>query len=140
MQVVPGVEQKTVYVSGDEPCYLIAEINMPVPVSGEGLHRFRFIYVSRGDELAEYREDLGRATAHPNNTFLETQVRTGGVEAGKGWSEHTVAEAIELIEYGREPRFDINDVPRLGDLEEGYQSAIEQRKRPQNRTVFGHGD
>lgn len=125
----------TEWVTPNEPCYLIYEINRPVPLPGEGLHRFRYILVGRNDKLAQHVEDLGRATNFPEAT--EMQIKTGGVEDdGKAWSEHTVAEAIDMIESARIPRFDIEDVPRMGDLEEGYQSVIEQRKRPENRKVF----
>lgn len=92
----------TDWVLPNEPCYLIYEINKPA-LDSRSLRRYRYILVGRNDQIAEYVEDLGLAKDFAGAT--ELQVKTGGMEQGRAWSEHTVAEAVGIIEEARYPRF-----------------------------------
>lgn len=119
-----GVIAGAAWVHPNEPCYLIYEINEPAPDS-RSVHRYRHILVSRNDRLAEYVEDLGLASNFPN--AHQSQVKTGGMTNGIGWSEHSVAEAVGIIKEYRYNYVDIDDLPRLRDLEEGYLETNEMR-------------
>lgn len=127
--VIAGTE----WVHPNEPCYLIYEINKPAPDS-KSVRRYRYIIVNRGDNLAQYVEDLGLASEFPG--AHQSQVKTGGMTDGRAWSEHTVAEAIGIMEEYRYSYWDYDDLPRLRRLEDGYQHVMEQRKRPKGRKVF----
>ena len=50
----------TTYVLKDEPCYGLFELNYQSP-GNKGFHRYQIIQVIRGDQIAEYRKDLGKA-------------------------------------------------------------------------------
>ena len=126
---------KTEFVQQNEPCYLIYEVIKPAPDS-KTRRRYRHILVGRDDKLAMYVEDLGLAELLPH--WQESQIKTGGIEGGKAWSEHTVGEAIGMMEQYRESHRDTEDLPHLlHDLEDGYETTNEMRGRPKGRKVFG---
>ncbi len=126
---------KTDSVLPNEPCYLIYEINKQAPDS-RGIRRYRHILVGRGDKLAMYVEDLGLAKLLPH--WQQSQIKTGGIEGGRAWSEHTVGEAIGMMEQYREAHWDLEDLPYLRhNMAEQYEISNELRGRPKGRKVFG---
>ncbi len=125
-----GALAGTLYVMDDEPCYLIYEINRPAPDS-KGVRRYRHIQVARGDKLAEYIEDLGPAG---NFKGPEQQIVCGGVDSMNGrqryWSEHTVAEAVDMCLQSMHHPWDYADVPHMGDkLWDAYHEAMDNKRR-----------
>ena len=75
----------TDYILEDEPCYNLSEINL---LSDDGkFHRYQILVVMRGDQMAEYREDMGLT-----KDFKAYQLRVmGGVtENNKIYIEETV--------------------------------------------------
>lgn len=132
--MLTGVMAGTDWVHPNEPSYHIYEINKPVSGS---LHRLRHIVVERNDQFAIYVEDLGLAKEYPNSGFQESAFKTGGFQDGRAWSEYSVGEAVGIMEIYRERRWDVEDLPRLRDLVEGYEETNEIRGRPKNRKVFG---
>ncbi len=128
---------KTDSVEPNEPCYLIYEVSKPASDS-RGLRRYRHILVGRNNKLAMFVEDLGPVELLP--FWQESQIKTGGIQNGKAWSEHTVGEAIGMMEAYRESHWDTEDLPfLLHNLEEGYEVTNEMRGRPKGRKVFGYG-
>ena len=128
-----GAIAGTDWILPNEPCYLIYEVERQAPDS-KTKRRYRHILVSRNDRLAEHVTDLGLASDFPG--AHQSQVKTGGMTNGVGWSEHTVAEAIGIIEEYRYSYWDVDDLPRLRDLEEGYEVTNDMRGR-RGKKVFG---
>lgn len=93
----------TLSVNQNEKAYAYFEIQEQSP-NFKGFHRYRIIYVNRNGELAEYREDMGRATKFVGAKQLHIP---------SIW-EHNVAELIDLANYLRwETQLDIKDLLQL---------------------------
>lgn len=82
----------TIFVSKDEKCFLLVEVNVVGPAGEQstGWRRTQVIYVNRNDAIAEHRVDLG-----PAEDFEAPQFRIPGL-----W-EHTVAELQDIAEQKR---------------------------------------
>jgi hypothetical protein len=89
----------THYVSEDEPCLGLYEINMQSPGS-KGIHRYQIIYVMRGGKPSEYRKDMGNA-----KKFKEDQLRLPGgaydETTDRYYIEHTVGQLREMANQWR---------------------------------------
>jgi len=86
-------------VLGNEKAHAYYEIHEQSPDSS-GFHRYRIIYVIRGDRLAEFRQDMGLAS----NFKGVKQLRIPSL------MEHTVDELMDMADYLRnETEIDIKD-------------------------------
>ena len=77
-----------VVILPDEKAYGLSEVNLLSPwVEGKGqtMRRYQIIYVNRGDNLAEYREDLGLAS---DSDALQFRIPS--------FWEHTVGELKDI--------------------------------------------
>lgn len=94
----------TTWISEDEPCLGLYEINLQSPGS-LGFHRYQVIYVMRGDKPAEYREDMGPAVEWAGTDQL--RIPGGAVEDGRYHIEETVGRLREMAaRIRRDPLFD----------------------------------
>lgn len=95
----------------DEPCFQLSEVNLQSGLPGVGWRRYQFLYVVRGDKLAEYRQDMG-----PAGDFTAPQFRIpGGVQNEQtGYCEilHTVGELRDIADDQRDRPASI-----FGDIE-----------------------
>ena len=119
-----GAEATTVVVSADEPCFYLAEANLPAQ-DGRGKDRFQVLKVVRRDRLVTAYVRLGPAKGFHADLFN----MLGGVvgDNGKGQAYHTVAELQEAAEElrSRPP----HRVQELGDLQGLYRNSIEETKK-----------
>lgn len=82
----------TNYVTDNEPCLGLAEINRSLK---DGLHRFRIITVIRNDEKVTFEQDLGLSS----NFKVEQYNIPGGVSEGKGGViYHNVGELVNIAD------------------------------------------
>jgi hypothetical protein len=83
----------TLEVSYDEPAFNLSELIQPTPIGAP--RRFQIILVIRNDALAEYRIDLGPASAF---TTPEFRIPGGVVDeiTGRGEILHTVGELKDI--------------------------------------------
>lgn len=89
----------TLHVNGDEKAYDYLEMQEQSP-DASGFRRYRIIYVNRDGRIAEYREDMGKASKFKGAKQLHIPSL---------W-EHTVAELIDLADYLRwDTQIDIKD-------------------------------
>jgi hypothetical protein len=58
---VSGLSVITTTVTGNEKAYAYFEVHQQSP-SSKGFQRYRVIFVNRDGKLAEYREDMGKAS------------------------------------------------------------------------------
>lgn len=84
-------------VRQDEPCVLLAELNLPTP-GNQGQRRYQITVVVRNDRPAEHRISLGPVTRQEQFRIM------GSIETGNGRTEvlHTVAELREIANHLRE--------------------------------------
>jgi len=83
-------------VNEDEPCTMLRE-----EIANNHLgkrRRYQIIKVVRGDRIAEFRRDLGKAEAFKANPF---QIPGCG---GDGIPVHNVGELVEIANYLREEK------------------------------------
>ncbi len=118
----------TAAVRRDEPVFILAEINKHKNGTNE-VHRYQIMYVKRGDQLAEWWDDLGVATSSPPfRIYVE-------------W-EHTVAELLDMADALRNDDTEqrLEEI-RLGStlLEDYVNQAMQDVKIVQNQSVFGPG-
>lgn len=95
----------TLSVQGNERAYSYLEMQGQAPDSS-GFHRYRVLYVNRDGKLAEYREDMGKASDFKG----AKQIHIPSL-----W-EHTCDELIALANELRwETNIDIKDWLELED-------------------------
>lgn len=108
----------THYITEDEPCMGLREVNLQVP--NKGFRRFQIIFVMRGNKPAEYRKDMGAASK-----FKADQLNIlGGArdDAGRFHIEHTVGELRDIADYMRErPAFDKRELAQTDNIKIAYQ-------------------
>jgi len=96
----------TLHVNPDEKAWAYLEIQEQSPGS-QGFTRYRVIYVNRDGNIAEYREDMGKA----KNFKGAKQLHIPSI-----W-EHTVAELLDLADYLRwETQIDLRDWLELDEF------------------------
>lgn len=126
----------TTWVSLDEPGYSLKEIVQRTPDS-KALHRYQCIRVLRGDQVAEFRRDLGPASGFSAGEF----VIPGGVtdeHSGRIYVEHKVAELVEIADLLREGPYQRPEPPTPSNLIQGYQDLPDKRRRARKRqSLFG---
>ncbi len=94
----------TLIVNGDEKAYDYFEAQEQAP-DYSGFHRYRKIYVKRNGNIAEYREDMGKASDFKGAKQLHIPSL---------WV-HSVAELIDLADYLRwDTGIDVKDWLSLG--------------------------
>lgn len=139
-QNLPGLNVKGAFdaiarwVSEDEPCYLLAELNL-LNASNMARHRYQVIKVVRQDRLMTAYVDLGPATAF----IADELVIPGGYvgENGRGYVFSTLGELREIAEKMRaQPlRREVEPSDLMGD----YLWLLEERERfRQRQSTFGY--
>lgn len=114
-------------VTMDEPCFSLKELTQPAPDS-KSVRRYQILRVIRqGDKLAEFRRDLGPASAFQADEF----VIPGGVSDARGRMEivHTVGELMDIADLVRSDRYDRPERPAPSDLIRQYQDLPDHRRR-----------
>lgn len=123
------------FVRSDEPCYCIAEDNLPAPDS-KGTRRYQTVTVVRDDQLANARIDLGPAEAFRAGPFL----CPGGVTdetTGRITILHTVGELRDVADYFRAGLMAPPEV-EPSDLNAEYHDLLDRRRKAQaNQSLFG---
>lgn len=79
-------------VNGSEPCFGLSEQNVVTLQAGVGVRRMQIIQVVRNDRIAEFRRDLGPASAFKTEEFAFP----GAIPLGNGRWE--VLETVERLE------------------------------------------
>src|SRR3990167_10317835 len=120
----------TIYVIPGEPVYTLAELDLVPPDYGPK-HRYQLLFVNRDGRIAEYREDLGLASAFSSRQF---RVLT--------FWEHSVAECRDIADEQRlgqdywEKR--LEEIQAESTLIEDFYAAHEEaRKQIANQSIFG---
>lgn len=120
-------------VKADEKALAIVEVNH-LTTDYRELHRWQFIYVNRGDSVAEWCRDLGLASNYPFCSELRIY----------SFWEDEVAELMDQAEDMRNESLEFRE--RL--LEHQQTSTLipeflafkdEQRKQRRNQSTFGPG-
>src|SRR3990167_7380033 len=140
-QNLPGLNAKgafdavVTHVVEDEPCYLLAEINM-LNASNMRRHRYQILKVVRNDSMVTAYVDLGPARLHKAD---EVSIPGGYVgENGKGYVFSTVGELREIAERLRSGLVRREIEPF--DLQGAYDFYQEEKKRFSTRqSSFGYG-
>ena len=140
-QNLPGLNAKgafdaiTRYVTEDEPCYLLAELNL-LNASNMTRHRYQVLKVVRSDRLVTAYVDLGPASLHRAD---EVTIPGGYVgDNGRGYVFSTVGELREIADNlrGTPVRREVEPT----DLQGAYRFYIEERERFKTRqSTFGYG-
>ena len=139
-QNLPGLNAKGAFsavtriVTEDEPCYLLAELNL-ISASGMRRHRYQVLKVVRGDSLVTAYVDLGLASLHKAD---EVTIPGGYVEDGKGYVYSTVGELREIAERLRAAPVRREIEP--SDLQGMYHNFMDALDRFSTRqSTFGRG-
>ncbi len=141
-QNLPGLNAKGAFsavtrvVTEDEPCYLLAELNL-ISASGMRRHRYQVLKVVRSDRLVTAYVDLGLASLHKAD---EVTIPGGYVEetTGKGYVYSTVGELREIADRLRSAPVRREIEP--SDLQGMYHSFMDEVGRFSTRqSTFGHG-
>jgi hypothetical protein len=119
------------FISPDEKAYALVEVNLGIDYIGK--RRIQIVYVNRGDELAEWRKDLG-----PADSFTSNQFRIPAL-----W-EHTVGELWDIAEQQRlkEDEWErfIQEEQQASTLISDWLTELEERnKLARNQSTFGPG-
>lgn len=102
-----GILYGTHYISEDEPCLALFEMNEQSPDS-RGFHRYQIIYVVRDGKSAQFRKDLGLA-----KKFKHDQFRI------PSYLEHTVGELRDMADWVRNnPPFDKRELAQVNKIKE----------------------
>lgn len=106
----------THWVSEDEPCLGLYEMNLQSPGS-RGFHRYQVVYVMRGDEPAEYRRDLGLSKDIKADEF---RLLGGDRDPnGKFWIEETVGRLRQIADLLKGNNlFDKRELVQINNLKE----------------------
>jgi D-arabinose 1-dehydrogenase-like Zn-dependent alcohol dehydrogenase len=131
-RMTSALDTVTRAVVADEPCYVLAELNLPSR-SGKSKSRFQVLRVVRNDRLVTAYVYMG-----PASQFKADQVMIPGgqVENGKGIAWHTVAELQEIADELRvkPPYREIEP----SDLQAAFQNMVEEKKRSRRKhSSFG---
>jgi len=140
-QNLPGLNAKGAfnavakYVTEDEPCYLLAELNL-INASKMARHRYQILKVVRNDRLVTAYVDLGPANLHRAD---QVTIPGGYVEDnGRGYVFSTVGELREVADNIREAP--LRRVVEPTDLAGAYHSLLEEAKRfKTSQSTFGPG-
>mgnify|MGYP003144632726 CR=1 FL=1 len=119
-------------VVADEPCYVLAELNLPSR-SGKSKSRFQILRVVRNDRLVTAYVYMG-----PSGKFKADQllIPGGQIENGKGVAWHTVAELQEIADELRAKPLYREIEP--SDLQTAFQNMVEEKKRRRRKqSSFG---
>ena len=95
----------THYISEDEPCFQLREIdNVPVPPKGRP-RRYRTLVVVRNDGLAEYMEDMGLSS---KQKFDQCRILGGVIDeqTGRIFIEHSVGDLRTISEQLKKHKVD----------------------------------
>ena len=131
-RMTSALDTVTRAVVADEPCYVLAELNLPSR-SGKSKSRFQVLRIVRDDRLVTAYVYLG-----PARTFKADQllIPGGQVEHGKGIAWHTVAELQEIADEMRSQPLHRETEP--SDLQTSFQNMVEEKKRRRrNQSSFG---
>ncbi len=108
----------TTYVLKDEPCLGVFELNYQSPDS-KGFHRYQIIQVARGDNILEYRKDLGKAKQYKGVDQFRIP---GGVKRPNGKIQivHKVGELLDIAQQLRHGKklFDKLDLVGVNKIRE----------------------
>ena len=122
-------------VSEDEPCYLLAEVNL-LNASNMQRHRYQVLKVVRSDNLVTAYVDLGPASAHQADEFTIPGGYIG--ENGKGYVFSTIGELREIANTLRSGPVRREVEP--SDLWGRYRDLQEEKERVRHRqSIFGPG-
>jgi len=119
-------------VVADEPCYVLAELNLPSR-SGKSKSRFQILRVVRSDQLVTAYVYMG-----PSGRFKADQllIPGGQVENGRGTVWHTVAELQEIADELRAKPLYRETEP--SDLQTAFHTMAEEKKRRRKKqSSFG---
>lgn len=141
-QNLPGLNAKGAFdavvkvVTEDEPCYLLAEVNL-LNASNMARHRYQVLKVVRTDRLVTAYVDLGLASLYGADQIT---IPGGYVDeaTGRGYVFSTVGELREIAERLRSDpvrrEIEPSDLPGI------WRSFIEEKQRFQTRqSTFGYG-
>ena len=122
-RMTSALDTVTRAVVDDEPCYVLAELNLPSR-SGKSKSRFQVLRIVRDDRLVTAYVYLG-----PARTFKADQllIPGGQVENGRGIAWHTVAELQEIADNLREQPLHRETEP--SDMQKAFQTMVEEKKR-----------
>lgn len=126
------------FVSNDEDCFNLAEVNLPAADS-KSVRRYQLIYVMRDQRVAECRVDLG-----PRESFTAAPFQVpGGVydeATGKFEILHTVGELRDIADFQRHGYIPMPHV-EPSDLAGQWRDLIDRRRKARtNQSLFGpHG-
>lgn len=112
----------TLWIRRDEPCLLLAELNLKTP-DQRGFRRYQVLIVVRNDRPAEFRIDLGPVTREEQLRILGC-VQSGGERHIEVL--HTVEELQEIAEYMRNRDSGWSQQIEPRDLVTEYHSYMEQ--------------
>ncbi len=102
----------TTYVLKDEPCYGLFELNFQSP-GNRGFHRYQITQVIRGDRIAEFRKDLGKAKKFKGVDQFRIP---GGVKLSTGRIQivHKVGELLDIAEHLRNGKTLVDKLDLIG--------------------------
>ena len=109
------------FIRRDEPCLLLAELNLNAP-GDRGRHRYQILIVVRDDRPAEFRIDLGPETEDEEFRVMGCVEQPKHVEV-----LHTVEQLQEIADYLRERRSGwTKQIEPPMDLVTGYYDHMEE--------------
>jgi hypothetical protein len=132
-RMTSALDTVTRVVVADEPCYVLAELNLPSR-SGKSKSRFQILRVVRDDQLVTAYVYMG-----PEGKFNSDQIVIPGgqVDKGKGIAWHTVAELQEIADELRAQPLHREAEP--SDMQTAFQNMVEEKKlRSRKQSSFGH--
>ena len=122
-----GLYKATHYVTDDEPCMNLAEVNLVSPHDGKW-HRYEILMVIREDELAEYRRDMGLRSKFKHKEKPDGLRIVGGFYdpfTHERCIEETVGRLRDMAFQIREaPAFDKQDLPELSEWQDKKKKII----------------
>jgi hypothetical protein len=131
-RMTSALDTVTRAVVADEPCYVLAELNLPSR-SGKSKSRFQILRVVRDDRLVTAYVYMG-----PSGKFKADQIVIPGgqLENGKGIAWHTVAELQEMADNLRAQPLHRETEP--SDMQTAFQNMVEEKKRRRRKqSSFG---
>jgi len=98
------VTPATHYISEDEPCFLLTELDS-MPPKGKP-HRYRNFYVMRGDRIHLYVEDMGLSKKHK---APECRIPGGVIDptSKRIFIEHSVAQLRAIAQDLKKSKWDV---------------------------------
>jgi hypothetical protein len=111
-------------VRADDKCYGLYELDLQSP-GNKGFHRYQIIVVPIGEQLYEYRRDMGLA-----KKFKAMQFRVPGAirdeDTGRVEFVHTVGELMDIAEQLREIPAPVHD---MKDFKQEYVDHFEKIRK-----------